>query len=97
VELSGSRCKSLETGLRPDLSGTTTEQVQWGSLEAGIGLWKLATNWTSLVEEPDKSGTRLWKPVDSLDLSGETWNSDIWMVKHLDLSPNFFDVSLLIV
>jgi hypothetical protein len=35
--------------------------------------------------------------VDSPDKSGETWKSDFWMVKHLDLSPIFFNVSLLIV
>jgi hypothetical protein len=52
----------------------------------------------------DKSGGALcspvwtlWKPVDSLDMSDETWKLDFWMVKHLGLSPNFFDVSLLIV
>jgi hypothetical protein len=28
---------------------------------------------------------------------GETLKKGFWMVKHLDLSPNFFDASLLIV
>jgi hypothetical protein len=30
-------------------------------------------------------------------MSGETLENGFWMVKHLDLSPNFFDVSPLIV
>jgi hypothetical protein len=39
----------------------------------------------------------LWKPVDSSDKSGETWNEEFWKIRHLDLSPNFFYASLLIV
>jgi hypothetical protein len=35
--------------------------------------------------------------VDSPDKSGETYKWKIWRDKHLDLSPNFFDASLLIV
>jgi hypothetical protein len=57
------------------------------------------------VQGPDKSGTRLWKPVKrfwklviSQGKSGETLEKGFWMVKHLlDLSPNIFDASLLIV
>jgi hypothetical protein len=40
---------------------------------------------------------RFWKPMISLDKSGETLENSFWMVKHIDLSPNFFDASLLIV
>jgi hypothetical protein len=35
--------------------------------------------------------------MDSPDKSDEIWKLDFWMLRHLGLSPNFFDVSLLIV
>jgi hypothetical protein len=53
---------------------------------------------------PDKSGGALWSPVkslwnlvDSSDKSSEAWKWKIWSDKQLDLFPNFFDASLLIV
>jgi hypothetical protein len=45
----------------------------------------------------DKSGEAFQNPEDSLDKSGEARKWKIWSDKHLDLSPKFFDVSLLIV
>jgi hypothetical protein len=71
-----------------------TIQVRWNflksdenSLEAGQG--------------PDKSGASpvksLWNLVDSPDKSGEGRKWKIWIDKHLDLSPNFFNASLWIV
>jgi hypothetical protein len=67
-------------------------------------LWKSVGLPVEASLRPDKSGgalwspvQTLWKPVDSSDKSGETWKLDFWMVKHLGISPNFFDVSLLIV
>jgi hypothetical protein len=49
------------------------------------------------MQGPNKSSTRLLKPVISPDKSGENLEKDFLMVKHLDLSPNFFVASLLIV
>jgi hypothetical protein len=46
---------------------------------------------------PLESGESFWKLVISLDKSGKNLEKGFWMVKHLILSPNFFDVSLLIV
>jgi hypothetical protein len=53
---------------------------------------------------PDKSsattGQVRWVSLQSgglPDKSGETWKWKIWSDKHLNLSPNFFDMSLLIV
>jgi hypothetical protein len=56
------------------------------------------------VSTPDKSGGALcspvrtfWNLVDSPDKSGEGRKWKIWIDKHLDLSPNFFNASLWIV
>jgi hypothetical protein len=53
---------------------------------------------------PDKSSGEMgqvrYPPLEvdiSSDKSGENLEKDFWMVKHIDLSPNFFDASLLIV
>jgi hypothetical protein len=57
-----------------------------------------------LIGRLDKSGgalwslvKSLWNLVDSPDKSGEAWKWKVWSDKHLNLSPNFFDASLLIV
>jgi hypothetical protein len=52
---------------------------------------------TSPVEGLNKFGTHLWKLVISPNKSGENLKKGFWMVKHLVLSPNFFDASFLIV
>jgi hypothetical protein len=49
------------------------------------------------MQGPNKFSIRLWKPVISPDKSGETLENGFWMVKQLDLSPNIFVTSLLIV
>jgi hypothetical protein len=53
---------------------------------------------------PDKSDGGFWSPVKSLwnpmnspDKFDEARKWKIWSDKHLDLSPNFFNASLLIV
>jgi hypothetical protein len=80
---------SRYVGLGPEKSGGALWKPVGLPLDAGLG--------------PNKSGGALWspvqilwKPVDSPDKFGETWKLDFWIVKHLGLSPNFFDVFLLI-
>jgi hypothetical protein len=85
-----SHLKKSRWGIFHRTSLVESSGVQLEPLESGL--------------RPDKSGGALWSPVKSLcnpvdspDKSGEAWKWKIWCDKHLDLSPNIFDASLLIV
>jgi hypothetical protein len=61
------------------------------------GLWKPVEWFWNPVSDRTSLVQWLWKPTISQDKFGEILEKEFWMVKHLDLSPNFFEVSLLIV
>jgi hypothetical protein len=90
--------------------GESSMEADQGPDKSGGGLWSPARASRIQLEplesglRPDKSNGALWSPVkslwnsmDSSDKSGEAWKWRIWRDKHLDLSPNFFNASLLIV
>jgi hypothetical protein len=104
--------KSLEAGLTPDKSGPTTRQVRWGFLEASrrpleaspqTGLVRMTGQVRCHHRTSPMGGGALESDPEFLEAGGspdksdETRKFDFWIDKHLDLSPNFFGASLLIV